>query len=332
MKAKEKQFLTEKFNGYQNGQLSDAEKKIIDDWFDAKMDELSLAANHTPITVAKLEQQLFANIKQAIHQDRLKKNWSKNGWLQMACTVMILCGLSFFILSDQLKNKTEAPTTWQSYSTLKAEVKKMVLPDGTIIWMNAETKIRLSPDFGTSNSRKLHLDYGEAYFEVKRDTLKPFSITTQQFVTTVLGTSFNIKSYPELKSYQVAVATGKVKVDCHTAGKTIQLSSGLLKDQVLTYNLDTKKTGIMLQDVAHLIEWKSKRSLNFENLTLAQIAAELSRQYNIKVQISGTQQSGKTYHLQLEHQPLQRLLKQIVLKTGISYQLSNQVLILNTDL
>jgi len=329
MKAKEQQFLTEKFNDYQNGLLSDPERKIIEEWFDAKMGNDAIDSNPNNLRAARLRQELFANIRQAIPHDRVKKNWYKHGWFQVACTLLILSGLSFFALTSPEKDEARPQVVWQSYSTSKGEVKKILLPDGTTIWMNAGTKIRLGSDFGASNSRKLQMDYGEAFFQVKRDTLKPFSITTQNFVTTVLGTSFNIKSYPELKSYKVGVATGKVKVDYHKDGKIIVLSSGLVRDQVLTYSHDTQKASIVLRDVAHLTEWKSNRSLHFENLTLAQIGAELSRQYNIEVKISGPSNTGQTYTLQLEHQEIQTVLRQIVLKTGISYQLTNKVLTLN---
>lgn len=332
MNAREKQFLTKKFSDYQNGELSDPEKKIIDDWFDAKMEDAEAGVNYNNLKAAKLQQELFANIRQTIRHDQTKINWFKKGWLQVACTLLIVSGLSFFLLTSPNENKPGPQMTWQSYSTSKAEVKKVVLPDGTTIWMNAETRIRLSSDFGTSGSRKLQMDYGEAFFQVKRDTLKPFSITTRNFVTTVLGTSFNIKSYPELKSYQVAVASGKVKVDYHSNGNITALSSGLIKDQVLTYNHDTQKASVLFQNAAHLSAWKSDRSLYFENLTLEQIGAELSRHYNIEVKISGPQKAGQTYTMQLEHQEIQTVLRQIVLKTGISYQLNHKVLTLNPEL
>ncbi|HMI01080.1 MAG TPA: FecR domain-containing protein [Pedobacter sp.] len=327
MKAKEKQFLTEKFNDYQNGQLSDPEKKIIDEWFDSRMEDT--ASDHNNLKAAKIGEDLFANIKQSIRYYPTKKASYNNGWVKIACTFLILSGLSFFILTSPTENTAKPQVAWQSYSTSKGEVKKIILPDGTAIWMNAGTQIRLASDFGTSNSRKLQLDYGEAFFQVKRDTLRPFSITTQDFVTTVLGTSFNIKSYPELKSYKVAVATGKVKVDYHKNGKLTALSSGLVKDQVLTYNHDTHKTSVVHQDVAHLSQWKSNRTLYFENLTLAQIGAELSRQYAIEVKISGTPDVKQTYTLQLQHQDFQTVLRRLVLKTGISYRLNNKVLTLN---
>lgn len=334
MKAKEKQFLTEKFNDYQNGQLSGPEKKIIDEWFDSRMENPTETSDHN-LKTAKLQEELFTNIKRAIRHDQSKKGWRSSLWIKVACMLLILSGLSFFvlrspkILRDDQENQAIPQITWQSYKTSKAEVKKITLPDGTKIWMNAGTQIRLSSDFGRKGFRKLKLDYGEAFFQVKRDALRPFSIATQDFVTTVLGTSFNIKTYPELKTYKVAVATGKVKVDYHKNGKQITLSSGLVKDQVLTCNLETKKTAVTHQDVRYLSQWKTNRALYFENLTLAQIGAELSRQYDIEVQISGRPDTEQTYTLRLQHQDIQTVLRQLVLKTGISYQLSNKVLTLN---
>lgn len=335
MNAKEKQFLTEKFNDYQNGQLSEPEKKIIDGWFDSRMEDASQASDPINLKTVRLQEELFTNIRRGIRHDQPNEGWRKRQWIKVACMLLMLSGLSFFvlrppkILRDGQENHTGTQTTWQSYKTAKGEVKKITLPDGTKIWMNAGTEIRLSSDFGTSGFRKLKLDYGEAFFRVKRDTLRPFSIATQDFVTTVLGTSFNIKSYPELKTYKVAVASGKVKVDYRKNGKQITLSNGLVKDQVLTFNHKTNKAAVTHQNVMYLSQWKTNRALYFENLTLAQIGAELSRQYNIEVHISGRPDTEQTYTLQLQHQDLQMMLRQLVLKTGISYQLSNTVLTLN---
>lgn len=329
MKAKEKAFLTEKFNDYQNGGLNERERRVIDEWFDSKMENAATGPPESSLTANNLQDDLFVNIRRAIHPNASKKSWYNSNWLKIACSLPILFGLTFFMLNSRYQNRSATEVSWQVFSAAKGQVRKISLPDGTSVWLNAGTKIRLSSDFGASGYRKLLLDYGEAFFQVKRDTLRPFSITTGNLTTTVLGTSFNIRSYPELQSYKVAVVTGKVRVDDHQGDKIIALSSGLVKNQVLTYSHLTKKASVVSGNADHLIQWTSNRSLFFDHMTLAQIAAELSRQYDMEVKISGSVNSSQTYSMELRHLDIQTVLRQIVLKTGISYQLNNQILILN---
>ena len=132
-----------------------------------------------------------------------------------------------------------------------------------------------------------------------------------------------------MKAYKITVATGKVKVSHLENGKIEILSSGLVRDQVLTYDLHKKETRVTNQDASLVSNWKRNRSLYFDNLTLSQIGAELSRQYNIPVKITGTEKREKTYTMQFQHHDLRIVLQQLVLKTGINYQLTDKMLILN---
>ncbi len=327
MRSRKQKLLSKKLHDYQNGKLSLPERTVIDKWFDGKLIDAHREAHESNIQDEGRANELFAAIKQAIEPEQ-KRSWRSTTWLKVACTILVLSGLTLLYNKQQSNETAKNQITWQTYSTAKGEVKKITLPDGTLIWMNAATQIRVNTDFKTSKARKLQMDFGEAFFQVQRDTLRPFSISTGHLLTTVLGTSFNIKSYPELKSYKVAVATGKVKVTYEDGNRRSVLSSGLVKDQILNFNLLTQKTKIKLQNVSEVTQWKSNRSLFFDELTLDQIAAELARQYNIVVKVSGLKKQTRTYTMQLDYQDLNATLQQIVLRTGISYQLANKVLTL----
>jgi transmembrane sensor len=330
MRSPKQKFLSKKFKAYQNGHLPVHEKEIIDNWFDGKLAEAYTDPQETDPKDHLQAEELFEAIKQKIGPKR-KISWYTNNWLRVACTLLVLTGLAM-LFSRQQPQDHQLQITWQTFRTAKGEVKKITLADGSMIWMNAETRIRVNANFSTASTRQLKMDVGEAFFQVHRDTLRPFSIATGNIVTTVLGTSFNIKSYPELKTYKVAVASGKVKVAYTNGAKHNTLSKGLTKNQVLSYHHDTQKSDIKIQDVHNISQWRSNRNLFFDELNMAQIAAELSRQYNITVNVIGRQHADQTYTMQLEYQDISKVLQQIVLKTGITYQLSNKVLTLNTGI
>ena len=72
----------------------------------------------------------------------------------------------------------------------------LFLSDGTKVWLNAVSKISYIKDFSGQATRDVYLE-GEAYFEVAHDAKKPFIVHTSSIQITVLGTSFNVKSYPD---------------------------------------------------------------------------------------------------------------------------------------
>jgi ferric-dicitrate binding protein FerR (iron transport regulator) len=84
------------------------------------------------------------------------------------------------------------------------------LPDGTSVWLNAGSKLTYEKDFG-ENIREVNLT-GEAYFDVVRNVQKPFIIHTKALDIKVLGTRFNVKSYPDEKTTETSLIKGSIEV------------------------------------------------------------------------------------------------------------------------
>jgi len=328
MKATTNHFLKDKLTQYQNGQLSAAEREIIDKWFDSHLSTTEEDTRQNDRNEQQLYLELLKPLQQAIAQEKRKSIKLSYTWLKVACAILLISALSFFTF-DQLKNnQTSPPVSFQTFHTEKGKVSTITLLDGTKIWMNAGTTIRVPSNFSSSTSRKVFLDTGEAFFNVAHDASRPFSITTKSLLTTVLGTSFNIRAYPN-EVYQVAVATGKVKVAQQNGSQTTVLSDGLIKGQVLTHRLDTRNTAINYQDADLISNWKTSRSIHINNLTLSQIGEELSRHYGIEVKVNTAAMANKTYSIHLEHQDLKVILPQLAQATGINYQLTKSLLTLN---
>jgi transmembrane sensor len=87
---------------------------------------------------------------------------------------------------------------------------KVTLSDGSVVWLAARSNIRYQNPF-KEGYRNIDLD-GEAYFEIERDTLHPFTVNTKSLVVRVLGTSFTVNSFAENDAAQVSVRSGKVSV------------------------------------------------------------------------------------------------------------------------
>src|SRR5690606_32905370 len=105
---------------------------------------------------------------------------------------------------------TAAEVNYQEIATSIRQVKKIVLPDSSTVWVNALSQLRIPESFGTK-SRELFLDEGEAFFEVARNPDKPFVVHSRGIATEVLGTAFNISNYQRLNRIAVDVQHGKVR-------------------------------------------------------------------------------------------------------------------------
>ena len=100
--------------------------------------------------------------------------------------------------------------TKSEVSTRPGSRTKLVLPDGSSVWLNAGSKLTYSKDFGT-RERNVSLT-GEAFFDVVSNAEIPFEITTPTMQVKVLGTAFNVKSYPSEKTSETTVIRGTVEI------------------------------------------------------------------------------------------------------------------------
>lgn len=129
--------------------------------------------------------------------------------LLIAASVTGLAVLSAWLFTRRPEQAAEQLKVTE-VSTRMGSRSELVLPDGSIVWLNAGSKLTYSKNFGTAN-RDVTL-VGEAYFDVKRMPELPFIIQTPAMQVKVLGTRFNVKSYPGERSSETSVIRGSVEV------------------------------------------------------------------------------------------------------------------------
>ena len=136
-------------------------------------------------------------------------------WMLAATSVAALILVYFFVAQPRKETKTLTATNAprNTVATEPGSKSQITLPDGTQVWINADSRIVYDQDFFTRN-REVVLS-GEAYFDVVRDTTRPFIIHTRSIDIKVLGTAFNVRSYPNEKTTETALIHGKVEVTLH---------------------------------------------------------------------------------------------------------------------
>jgi transmembrane sensor len=119
--------------------------------------------------------------------------------------------------------KTNPPSAWQAHVTRTAEKRKVSLPDGSIVWLNAGSSLHYDPVGLRQGQRQVYLE-GEAFFDIAHDTARPFRVRCGAMEIKVLGTAFNVKAYPEAIRMETSLIRGSVEVRLdHTPDEVYQL-------------------------------------------------------------------------------------------------------------
>ena len=181
---------------------------------------------------------------------------------------------------------------------------KIILPDGTIAWLNSGSTLKYSNLYGKKN-REVLLN-GEGYFEVTKDKSKPFFVHTNNIQVKVLGTVFNVRSYMNDRTVEVNLLEGKVDVsmlDNNSSKKLI-----LIPNEKMIYNKNTKTMYSCKADAAKSAQWTIGK-LCFVNSSLKDISKDLERKYNVKIILESDRVKNEIFSGSLDlNQPLKFIL------------------------
>lgn len=221
-------------------------------------------------------------------------------WMAVAASVAILVVSGWLWMSNKSSDKIAEETIEAKYGSRS----RSLLPDGTTVWLNAGSKLYYDGDF-TGATREVKLE-GEAFFDVVKQTSRPFIVHTSGIDIKVLGTAFNVKSYPEDKTVETTLYRGAVKVFRETeseaaaiqlrpneklvlqkeaANKSENLSTDIqpatakeTKSSFTITRIDSTKKESERYETAWLYSRLEFRGDNFE-----QLAKKLERWYNVTI-------------------------------------------------
>lgn len=203
------------------------------------------------------------------------------------------------------------------------EVKEIVLPDSSHVWLNENSTLLVAKAF-TKKQRKVILK-GEAYFEIKRDETKPFIIRTGNTFTEILGTSFNIKMDTLSGNVSVIVHSGKVAFysSISKSGKSILNPT----DEGIFYSSNSKIIRSSNLNVNYLA-WKTG-ILTFNDTPLNEVCFELSKHYKKSIKTAAPI-LNKSLTGTFKNEKLQDILKTIELTLDVKTETSgNETIIHN---
>lgn len=177
-------------------------------------------------------------------------------------------------------------TVMNTVITPVARTYHLILADGTRVWLSSASAIQYPTAFN-GNERKVILK-GEAYFEVEHNRDKPFIVMTEKSQITVLGTRFNVKSYPEDQMDRTALLGGSLRVASRMGER-----STLLRPGYEAVVVDGEEMAVGKTDANKVLAWKNGLFV-FDNESLESLLLELAKWYGIRVDFQDDE--VKTYH------------------------------------
>ena len=191
---------------------------------------------------------------------------------------------------------------------------QLTLGDGTKIWLNSSSQVEFPKKFA-NDERLIHLK-GEAYFEVKKDSLRPFKVSTNGLTTIVLGTSFNINTKVPGK-IKVSLVSGKVEVS------SSKVQTSLSPGEMLDYNSSDGTHSIELFDSDKILAWK-EGILQFHKSSLPQVKESLEEWFGVKIKLQNA--NGITWEFSgtYPQQTLEEVLESMSYIKGFNYQIKGK--------
>ena len=197
---------------------------------------------------------------------------------------------------------------------------KLVLPDGTKVWLNAESEIEFPSDF-KGKYRKVKVK-GEVFFDVTKNKDKPFIVQLPKYKVMVLGTKFNVNSYQNSKTTHITLCEGKVQVFSSKLSKNVYLEPGM------QFNYNKKLNNYTVKEV-NVLEFSSwiKGYFYYKDKPLSYIMQNLSRWYDFKIDYDNDKMKNRLFSAKFSRQDnLKTILKVMEEGSGLKFKIKKNTI------
>lgn len=257
-------------------------------------------------------------------------------YLSGIAACLLIAFLSWMLFYQEAGDKQWPPHALKYASNASAR-KTIVLPDGSLVTLNTNSRILLDPRFSATN-RSLNLE-GEGFFEVKTDPSHPFIVKTADITVRVLGTVFNLKAYSDSRgSTETTLLKGKVEISLRSDANTKyvllpneKLVTKKSSDQIETFREElhsrTSSDHLAKAEPAETLWLRSR--LELSNERLEDIGAKLEKWYGIKIVFADDEVKSYRYTGTFETETVLRALEALQLSYPFSIQSESGKIILS---
>jgi transmembrane sensor len=265
-------------------------------------------------------------------------------WLSAAAAAIVLGWYAYCYIPFGT-SKNNAALAQNTVSTKRGSKSKIQLPDGTQVWLNADSKITYNENF-QGNLREVQLS-GEAFFDVVHDEDRPFVIHTNVIDVKVLGTAFNVRSYADEKNTETSLIRGSVEITLrNNPDKKIILKPN---DKLIVDNMEAKaetnspdvvrpkgthsnKATLLTLGKVSFKESESsaletlwvKNTLAFDKESLEEIAMKIERWYDVKVNIPDSKIRRVEYSGIFDNEDLEQVMEALRMTGNFHYDINKK--------
>lgn len=199
---------------------------------------------------------------------------------------------------------------------------KIYLPDGSTVSLNAGSSIQFIEGF-TDSIRWIRLS-GEAFFDVAKNPDVPFVVYTNDLAITAMGTSFNVSAFTHKEVQEIALSTGKVKIECQDADQAKCTPSYLKPGDLATFSNQTGRINLSKFRGSDPFCWIDGRIV-FHGATFDEVIDVLGRWYNVEFEVEGVLKQEWNYSTSIENEVLENVLKNLEFSENIECELNGSV-------
>ena len=204
----------------------------------------------------------------------------------------------------QTQNEITCPTGIRS---------KVVLPDGTVVWLNSESKIKYSIPF-VNSTRNVEL-IGEAFLDVAKNEKSPFVIESRDAKIRVLGTQFNFKAYPDEDKTYVSLIEGSIQLNLRIDGENVS-ETKLHPGEYLIFDRMERKAHISTEKIENHIGWVNNR-LILDDTPMLEMEKILERWYGVDVEVLSQDVYAYKFTTTFDNLPLNQVIDLLRLSSKI---------------
>lgn len=274
-------------------------------------------------------------------------------WYWAAASILILSGFMMFGGFFEAKSKnTDLARQVNEISTRPGSKSRVELPDGSIVWLNAGSKLTYNKDFG-KEKREVTLN-GEGFFDVTKNKEKPFIISTSSINIKVLGTVFNVKAYQDDKQTETSLIHGSIEVTIkNRPSDKIILSPSeklIVENNITGLDAKIKKASDQIKrtkmpDINTLMSinkllynpddstvaetlWVENK-LVFRDEPFSELAKKMERWYNVNIEIEDTRIAQERLNGTLETETITQALEALKETTPFRYDKNGNKIIIH---
>jgi transmembrane sensor len=324
MDKNELQLLAQK---YLDGTANSDEKQILDQWYGTIHSGWSETVDlDKQETEEDVKQRILDNLNKKLFTEMPMKVEKSSGysikrmvvWVGSVAAVLVIAFFAWFNQNHNTAVKSPVADK-QLVSAPSNRVIHLTLSDGTKVWLNAGSVFKYPKNF-TGKNRMVELVEGRAFFDVVHQTDHPFVVKTKNLNITVLGTSFDVRSYKNEGTTRVSVVTGKVGITMpDKADNTVIM---LLPRQQVVLSSATSQLVKEPTPEININSW-CKNNFVFEQESLGNVFKALEKEYNKKITVSDSKLLDEKISIKLNNQHLDTIMEILSFTKHFKYEMAN---------